>query len=132
MTTIEEHLKICKFDKYYKKLVKKLKGKTVIIYGTGSMFHQIKDNYDLSQLNIIGVSDRKYNNDQEGTEDFGYKIIPFEKLENYQTDYVLLATQCYTGLLLEFSSKLYKNSKTKVLPLVKIPLLKILKEIWFE
>ena len=80
MATLEEHLKQCKFDKYFKKLTKKLKGKKVIIYGTGSMFQYIQKNYDLSGLNIIGVSDGKYLLEQEGEEDLGYKIIPKEKL----------------------------------------------------
>lgn len=132
METIEEHLKNCKFDKYYKKLVKKLNEKSVIVYGTGSMFRHVLERYDLSKLNIIGISDKKYHKNQEGSEDFGYKIIPVNSLENYEPDYFLIATQCYTGILLGMAAELFKDKKTKAIPLVRVPLLKILKEIWFE
>lgn len=132
MATLEEHLKQCKFDKYFKKLTKKLKGKKVIIYGTGSMFQYIQKNYDLSGLNIIGVSDGKYLLEQEGEEDLGYKIIPKEKLSEYDTDFVILGVQNYIELLCDFASTIYKTKNTKVIPLVKIPLWKSLKEIWLS
>ena len=49
------YLKKINFDKYIKKLIKKLAGKKAIIYGCGSFFCYINDNYDLSGLNIIGI-----------------------------------------------------------------------------
>ena len=132
MKTLDEHLKFCKFDKYFKKLVKKFKGKTIIIYGTGSLFQKIQKEYDLSQLNIIGISDSKYLLEQEGQEDLGYKIIPKEKLEDYEVDVVLLGLQNYIGVLCSFASEIYKEKKTKIYPLVRIPLWKCLKDIWFN
>lgn len=132
MATLEEHLKQCKFDKYYKKLIKKLKGKTVIIYGTGSMFQYVLKNYDLLQLNIVGVSDNKYLLEQEGQKDLGYKIIPKEKLADYDADYVILGIQNYIGILCDFASTIYKDKKTKIIPLVRIPLWDCLKEIWLK
>lgn len=132
MRTLEEHLKFCRFDKYYKKLIKKLKGKTVIIYGTGSMFQYILKNYDLSTLNIIGISDNKYLLEQEGQEDLGYKIIPKEKLADYDADYVILGLQNYINILCDYASTIYKNKKTKIIPLVRIPLWECLKEIWLK
>lgn len=132
MKTLDEHLKFCKFDRYFKKLVKKLKGKTIIVYGTGSLFQKIQKEYDLSQLNIIGVSDGKYLLDQEGQEDLGYKIIPKEKLEDYEADIILLGLQNYISVLCNFASGLCKDKKTKIYPLVRIPLWKCLKDIWFN
>lgn len=132
MKTLDEHLKFCEFEKYLEKLIKKLKNKTVIIYGTGSLFQKILKEYDLTGLNIIGVCDGKYLLEQEGKEDLGYKIIPKEKLEEYDADYLLLGLQNYIDILCDFSSGIYKKKKTRVLPLVRIPLLKSLKEIWFE
>ena len=132
MNTLEEHLKYCDFDKYFKKLVKKLKGKTIIIYGSGTLFQHIQKNYDLFELNIIGISDGKYLLEQEGQEDLGYKIIPKEKLEDYDVDVVLLGLQNYISVLCDFASEIYKGKKTKIYPLVKIPLWKCLKDIWFS
>ena len=40
------------FDKQFEKLIKRLKNKTVVIYGAGKMFQEIQNNYDLSKLNI--------------------------------------------------------------------------------
>ena len=131
MNAIEEQLKFCKFDKYYKRLIKKLKNKTVIIYGSGTLFQYIQKNYDLSLLNIIGISDGKYLLEQEGQDDLGYKIVPFEKLEEYEPDYLLLGLQNYLPVLYDFASTTFKDKKTRVIPLVKIPLWKILKDIWF-
>ncbi len=130
MSNLQKHLDDCHFDKYFKKLSKKLKGKSIIIYGAGALFQHIKKNYDLSNFNIIGISDNKYLNEQEGQEDLGYKIIPKEKLENYDADVVLLGVQNYVNILCDFASGIYKNKKTKIYPLVRIPLLTCLKEIW--
>lgn len=127
---MEKHLKDCGFDKYYKKLVKKLKNKTVIIYGTGTMFQYILKHYDLSKLNIIGVSDGKYVETDYGKEDFGYKIIPLKQLENYEPDYLILGVQNYLTLLYKFAGGTFEEKKTMVVPLVRIPFLKLLKEIW--
>ena len=131
MKTIEEHLKSCNFDKYFKKLIKKLKGKTVIVYGTGTMFQYIQKNYDLSELNIIGVSDGKYLLEQEGQEDLGYKIIPKEKLTDYDVDVVLLGIQNYTGVLCGLASEFYKDKQTVIYPFARISIWKCLKGIWF-
>lgn len=129
---MEEYLKNCGFDKYFKKLIKKLKNKTVIIYGTGSMFQYVLKNYNLSSLNIIGICDVKYNESEEGNIDLGYKIIPKSKLEYYEPDYIILGVQNYISLLFEFAGKTFKDKKTKVLPLVKLPLMDVLKKIWCE
>ena len=132
MLTLEEHLKNCKFDKYLKKLNKKLKNKTILVYGAGSLFQYIQKNYDLSQLNIIAISDGKYLPEQKGQNDLGYTIIPKDDLENFDIDIVLLGLQNYIGVLCDFSSGIYRNKKTKILPLVRIPLWKSLKDIWFK
>ena len=130
MNTLEEHLKFCNFDKYLKKLCKRLKGKRILVYGTGSLFQYIQKNYDLSKLNIVAVSDGKYLLEQEGQEDLGYTIVPKEKLESFEVDVVLLGLQNYIGVLCNFSSTIYKDKKTIILPLVRLPLWKILKDIW--
>ena len=114
-----KHLEKNKFNKTYPKLVKKLSGKSVVIYGTGKFFRFIKENYDLSGLNIIGVSDGKYIEDQEGQEDLGYKIIPKTKIKSYKPDVVLITMQEYFVMLEDFSVYYFKNTGIKVYPLVK-------------
>lgn len=125
-----EHLKKVKFDKYLNKLNKITKNKTVIIYGAGALFQTVNDKYDLSKFNIIGISDIKYNQSDEGKEFLGYKIIPKEKMADYNPDIVLIATLKYLGIMENFADKIFFGTKTKVYPLVKVPYWDLIKEIW--
>ncbi len=124
------YLKKINFDKYIKKLIKKLAGKKVIIYGCGSFFCYIKDNYDLSGLNIIGISDMKFVDEQEGEEYLGYKIIPKSKMTSYSPDCVLVATLEYALIIEDFQINVFDKTKTKVYPLARIPLMQMIKKIW--
>ncbi len=126
----KSYLEELNFKKQFEKLNKKLKGKTVILYGAGSLFQYIKENYDLTKLNIIGISDKKFSEEQEGEIYLDYKIIPFSNITNYNADYVLIATQNYIGIVENFVCNVFDKTKTKVKPLVKIPLLTLLREIW--
>lgn len=118
------------FEKYLRNLKRKLKDKRVIIYGSGSLFMYIKDNYDISDFNIIGISDMKFSDDQEGEEYLGYKVIPKLKMADYNPDYVIVATQNYIGIVEDFECNYFDKTKIKVKPLVKMPLLMLLKKIW--
>ena len=130
MDNLLESLEEFKFKKQLVKLNKKLKNKTVVIYGTGLLFQKIKENYDLSNLNIIGVSDRKYTTEEEGRESFGYKIIPLEKIVDYKPDYILISTLKFLGIMDDFKNNVFKGTEIKVLPLVDKPFLTLLKEIF--
>lgn len=127
---LKEYLEHIKFEKYLDKLNKKLKNKPVIIYGSGSLFQYIKKNYDLSKLNIIGVSDMKFNSKQEGEDFLGYKIIPKDKMTSYKPDVVLVATLKYLGITEDFEINVFNKTKTKIYPLARIPLADFIKEIW--
>ena len=127
---LKEYLEHIKFEKYLDKLNKKLKNKTVIIYGSGALFQYIKKNYDLSKLNIIGVSDMKFNSKQEGEDFLGYKIIPKDKMTSYKPDVVLVATLKYLGITEDFEINVFNKTKTKIYPLARIPLADLIKEIW--
>lgn len=127
---LKKYLEHIKFEKYLDKLNKKLKNKTVIIYGSGSLFQYIQKNYDLSKLNIIGVSDMKFNSKQEGEDFLGYKIIPKDKMTSYKPDVVLVATLKYLGITEDFEINVFNKTKTKIYPLARIPLADLIKEIW--
>lgn len=114
---MKEYLEKQNFGKNFNQLCKKLKNKTVIIYGTGKLFQEIIKNCDLKKLNIVGITDRKYLLEDEGKIEFGYKIIPFLKLNNYNADCILIATQKYFEL---------QNSLKKIFPQKNIiPLIKL-------
>ena len=50
-------------QKQIDKLAKKFKNKKVVIYGAGIYFQIIKNNFDISKLNIIGIADKKFEYD---------------------------------------------------------------------
>ena len=123
----KEYLEQINFDTYLKKLNKKLKGKSIILYGKGSFLKYIKTNYDLSSLNIIGISDMKIS--EEDTFVLGYKAIVKNEIMDHSPDVILIATKKYLKHLNHFHLKLRKTSKTRVYPLAKVPFFTIAKEI---
>ena len=126
----QAHLDKIGFEKYLKKLKKKVKDKKVIIYGAGAYFQYILEHYDLKSMNIIGISDLKFSSEQEGQEFLGFKIIPKEKIVEYNPDYVLVATLRYMGIIEDFVLNLFDGTKIKTYPLARVPLLQIIKSIW--
>lgn len=130
MDELLEKLKEVKFEKQLLKMNKRFKGKKIIVYGTGLFFQKIKENYDLSNLNIIGVSDRKYTLDDEGKESLGYKIVPLDKIVDYKPDYVLISTLKFLNIMDDFRNNIFKGAKIKVLPFVDKPFFTLLLEIF--
>ena len=93
---MENYLIENNFDKKLKKINNKLKNKTVVIYGTGKLFQAIIKNYNLSNLNIIGITDRKYQNMHNiNDKEYGYKIIPYNEFSQIKADYILIAVKEY-------------------------------------
>ena len=123
----KEYLEEIHFDKYLKKLIKKLNGKSIILYGKGRFLEYIKTNYDLSSLNIIGISDMKIS--EEDTFVLGYKAIVKNEIMDHSPDVILIATKKYLKHLNHFHLKLRKTSKTRVYPLAKSPFFTMIKEV---
>lgn len=119
-----------KFEVHLKKLIKKLEGKKVLIYGAGVFFQAIHEFYDLSGLNIIGISDRKFSDENASKEFLGYKTFSPEKIVDAKPDYVLVATKNYVNIIAGLEYNVINNAKIKIKPLVHKPLKVLLKEIW--
>ena len=124
-----EYLKKNKFEKRLKDLNKKLKGKKIVVYGAGLLFNAIIDNYDLSNLNIIAISDRKF---QENTEEdyAGYKVCAPAEIKDFEPDYVLVAVVRAIDIIEYLRYVMLKNTRIIVIPFVKKGILEIIKEIW--
>ena len=118
-TDFSEYLKQINFLPYYKKLVKDLKGKKIIVYAAGSFFRYICENFDMSMFNIIGVSDAKFGIEDEGKDFNGFRIIPKNKILDYKPDVILVAMQNYYSLLFDFETNVFYNTGISIVPLAK-------------
>ena len=127
---LEKFLEDIKFEKQFVRLKKRLRDKTAIIYGAGSLFQEIQSKYDLSDLNIIALSDGKYTPEDSGKEFCGFKTIPLTEISSLNPDYVIVAVLNYTDIIYNFETVFFKNTKTKVIPLAQKSFLALLKEIW--
>ena len=74
MENFKSYLDGINFNSRFEKLKKKLKNKSVLIYGAGIFFQYINKNYDLSSLKITGICDKKFNYDARGYYE-GYKTL---------------------------------------------------------
>lgn len=119
-----------KFDETLPKLKKKLKNKSVLLYGAGVFLELIKKYFDLSDLNIVGISDKKFENHNENDEFLGYKVYSPSEIKDLNPDYVLVATKNYMNVIESLYYETLKDSKIKIKPLVKKPFLTLIKEIW--
>lgn len=130
MQDFENTLKKTNFEKRLKKLEKKLNGKRIVIYGAGSFFQYIIEHYDLSKLNIIGISDLKFVEEQNGEKYLNYEILTKNKMAEIEPDAILIATENYMNILEDFAGRIFRKSKTKVYPLVAKSLWANIKQIW--
>ena len=82
----DKYLKFVNEQKYINKLAKKYKDKKILIYGTGTIAEHIFNNYDLSKLNIIAVSDKKYVSRSSYK---GYIAVKPEEIKELKPDVIL-------------------------------------------
>lgn len=80
--------------KYIKKLEKKYRKKKILLYGAGTTAEVILENYDLSEFNIIGISDQKFEKTNE-TNFHNIKTIKPSELNNYHFDTILFTLKLY-------------------------------------
>ena len=127
---LEKYLKQVDFDKQYSKLIKKHKGKKIVIYGAGQMFRLINNNYDLSKLNIVGICDRSFI--ENGEEYYcGYKKLTISDLRTFDVDLILTATlECF-DLIDHLRKRALKGKKVEYRPMVYMPFWMFLKELIF-
>lgn len=108
-----------KFEKSFKQLKREIGKRSVILYGAGSFLEYILNNYDLSEFNIIGISDLKFTDENIGQKVLGYNVIPKDKMIDYKPDYVLVSAKNYENILKDFKNNIFNETKIKTLPLVK-------------
>lgn len=118
------------FEKNLSKLTKKLHNKKVVVYGTGALFQLICKYFDLGGLNIVAISDMKFDAHEKDEEFLGYRVCSPVEIEDYSPDYVLVATRQYINIAEDLHCYTLKGTGIKVRPLVKKPFKAMLAEIW--
>lgn len=90
----KEYFDTIREQKYLNRLSSKLKGKRILLYGAGIISEVIKENYDLSGLNIIGISDKRFERTNEA-EFLGYKAIKPDDINKADFDCVLVTLKLF-------------------------------------
>ena len=118
------------FEKTLPKIIKELKNKTVILYGASYFLELINKYYDLSGLNIIGVSDKRFYHHEENEQWLGYKVYSVDEIKDANPDYVLVSTKMYINIIEDLYYNTLNDTNIKIKPLVKKPLMTLVREIW--
>lgn len=124
------YLEKINLEKHLKKLAKKTENKKIIIYGAGAFFQVINEHYDLSQFNIVAISDKKFENHKKNEKFLDYPVCGPAEIKELNPDYVLVATRWFVDIIDNLYCKFLSGTKIKVKPLIKKPLKELLKEIW--
>lgn len=125
-----EYLESFKFSKTLKQLKRKLKNKRVVIYGAGAFFQVIKKHFDISDINIIGISDKRFEEHANNQECLGYKVYAPSELRELAPDYVIVATKMYTNIIEDLYYDTLRHTKIKIKPLLKKNFRTLLNELW--
>lgn len=111
-----KYLKKVNFKKQLSILNKTLKDKKILIYGAGILFDAAYNKYDFSNLNIIGISDKKFENENSPKEFLGIKTYAPDEISSLDIDCILISLKEYYSILNIFQMQ-FKN--IQVLPLVE-------------
>lgn len=120
-----------KFESYLKNLKKKLKNKKIMVYGAGLFFRLLCEYFDFSDLNIIGVVDKKYKNVDENKEFLGYKTFKPENIISENPDYLIIATKKFVPIFENLYFDYLDKTNIKIIPIIKKNIFSLLSEIEF-
>ena len=127
---LKKYLESINFQKQLDDIERKYKNKRILIYGTGLLFSTIVENYDISKLNIIGVSDLKYDIYDENRLCHGYKIVHFSNIKEQNPECILISIFNFLPVMYKFKNNFFKNTKVKIIPFADKSFLALLREIW--
>ena len=112
-----EYLTKIKEQEYIDKLAKKLKNKKILLYGAGLVFDVLKENFDLTKLNIIGISDKKFETiDKNISEYKGFKVIKRDEIKEQEFDTILFTMKLYKKIAKSLKEQ---GANKKMLSVVK-------------
>jgi hypothetical protein len=110
-TNFKEYLEKKKAQKSIDKIAKQYGYKKIILYGAGLFAGELFRNYDFSHLNIVGIADKKFENDLGDF--YGYqKFNPLDLLEN-DFDLLLITTYDDTSIKNYLKNDLLQGENVK-------------------
>lgn len=132
-TDFKDYLAKNKAQKRIDKLAQKYTGKKVVLYGAGYFANDLLENYDLSKLNIVGVADLKFQNNDKG-DFFGYRKIGAYDLPDNDFDVILITTYNDEDVRDFFDDSLFEGIEIKfnVETLIRMGLFTYIKQILSE
>jgi len=126
----KEYLKELNAQKKINHLAKMYKNKKIAIYGAGQYSTTIFENYDTSKLNIVAISDRKFN-DISKRDFFGLNCISPSELLQVDFDILLIANLDYYNFSRMLDKEILygtKKANVEMRPLIKITFGDLLKK----
>lgn len=118
-------------QKQINKLAKKYKNKKILIYGAGIMTRILFENFDLKNLNIVGVCDLKFEN-STNENFFSYPAISPNILGEYDFDVIFVNLRNQDRIIKNIKYRKLVNTKNEdkeVTSLLKQPLSFLIKQI---
>ena len=101
------------------KLARKYKNKKIVIYGAGEYFQILKNNFDLSKLNIVGIADKKFETSKDSNPT-PYLALATEELKDFDLDVILVALYDDTSLCDYLEYQLLINTQNEDKPIRSI------------
>ena len=101
-----------KIQKQIDALSKKYYGKKIVIYGAGDYFLFVRDNVNLSSLNITGISDKKFEVSKEENPS-SYTALTPDELKNFDFDIILVLLKNDKKLCDYIEYELLMNTKNE-------------------
>ena len=130
---LKKYLKLNNAQKQLDNFAKKYKNKKIVIYGAGNYFQLIKENYDLSQINIVGITDLKFASDKNLNTTKYLPLAPNE-LKDYDYDIIAMALINDLDIMSIVDDKILKGSPNEnkpILPLIS-PTLSYIFKLFFS
>ena len=109
-------------QKKINKLADKYKNKKIVLYGAGQFAYDIFQNYDLSRLNIIAITDKKFEKEND-SEFFNLKCVKPNELQDMDYDIILISdTEYKTSVDILDGQVLYGTKKAgiEIRPLISL------------
>lgn len=113
------YLKAVHAQRQINKLARKYKNKKIVIYGAVEYFQILKNNFDLSNLNIVGIADKKFETSKDSNPTQYLALAP-EELKEFDLDVILVALYDDTSLCDYLEYQLLINTENEGKPVRSI------------